>query len=287
MTDSNYVFDQEKMEEMVRLNAQGMFLTRGMGGVLPEQSKQELALFHDVLDLACGPGEWALQLTFEHPTLQVVGVDLSERMIEYAQAQALATHLPARFQVMNILTSPLPFEESSFDLVNMRLLIGILYPEQWPALLAECLRLLRPGGIIRVTEVERALSNNAFFERFASLWADVLYRDHRSFSSDGLHYGLLPMLKRLLKLAGFVDIRHIPYMIDVSADVPEAHQAFFTDLLASVQVGMPYLQKMARTEAERGELESLYDQIQDLAKEEDFYAYWPLMTFLGRKPKTQ
>ncbi|HZR41766.1 MAG TPA: methyltransferase domain-containing protein [Ktedonobacteraceae bacterium] len=287
MADSNYVFDQEKMEEMVRLNAQGMFLTRGMGGVLPEQSRQELTLLHDVLDLACGPGEWVLQLAFEHPAIQAVGVDLSERMIEYAQAQAMATHLPAHFQVMNILKFPMPFEGNSFDLVNMRLLIGILYPEQWPALLAECLRLLRPGGIIRVTEFERPLSNNAFFERFQSLWADAFYRDHRSFSPDGLHYGLLPMLKPLLKRAGFEDIRHIPYMIDVSADVPEAHQAFFADALASLQVGMPYLQRMARTEAERGELERLYNQLQDLAREEDFYAYWPLMTFLGRKPRTQ
>jgi ubiquinone/menaquinone biosynthesis C-methylase UbiE len=286
MTESNYILDHEKMEEMVRLEDQGVFLTRSMGGVLPELSKQELALLGDVLDLACGPGEWALQLAFEHPTLHVVGADLSERMIEYAQTQATTKNLPARFQVMNILKHPLPFEDNSFDLVNMRLLVGILYPEQWSTLLAECLRLLRPGGIIRVTEFERPLSNSAFFERYTSLLIGTFYRDHRTFSSDGLHFGLFPMLKRLLKQAGFMHIRHIPYMIDVSADVPDAHQAFFADALAIVQIGMPYLQRMARTQAERDELESLSDRLQDLAKEEDFYAYWPYMTFLGRKPKT-
>lgn len=284
--EQNYVMDPELMVEMARLDGQGRMVTQGMGGVLPELSQQELASLHDVLDLACGPGQWALDLAFEHADWHVVGVDISAIMIEYAEAQAELQQLPASFQVVNALKYPLPFDDASFDLVNMRYIVGFMPLEQWPALFAECMRLLRPGGLIRVTEGDRPLSNNAVFERYMSLWADAFYRDHRTFSPDGLHYGLLPMLKRLLKQAGYINLRHVPYMIDVSADAPDAHQAFFDDVMAGVQIGLPFLQRMARGPSELDEFEGLHDQLRALFKREDFCAYLQLMTFLGHKPET-
>jgi ubiquinone/menaquinone biosynthesis C-methylase UbiE len=284
--EQNYVMDPELMAEMVRLNGQGRMLTQSMGGVLPELSQQERVLLRDVLDLACGPGEWALDLAFESPDLHVVGVDISEIMIEYASAQAAANHLNARFKAMSVLKHPMPFDDSSFDLVNMRLVFAFMIPEWWPSLLAECMRLLRLGGLIRITEPERTLSNNAVFERYMSLWADSFYRDQRTFSPDGLHYGLLPMLKRLLKQAGYTNLQHVPYMIDVSVDVPDAHQAFFANCLALLQDGLPFLRRTARGPSELEELEQLSDQLRSLVNQEDFCAYWPLMTFLGHKPAT-
>jgi ubiquinone/menaquinone biosynthesis C-methylase UbiE len=284
--EQQYVMDPELMAEMMRLESQGRLLTRSMGGVLPELSQQQRSSLHDVLDLACGPGEWALALAFEYPDMHVVGVDISHIMIEYAQAQAGAQQLPVDFRVMSILKHPMPFDDASFDVVNMRLVFGILFPEQWPLLLADCLRILKPGGIIRITEFERAISNNAVFERYEYVWTQAFYRDHRTFSPDGHHYGSYPVLKLLLKRAGFTQLRHIPYMIDVSAD-SQAHQAFFADLLAAWQVGLPFLQRVAGTQAECDELETLSEQMRGLVNQEDFCAYWPLMTFLGYKPETE
>src|SRR5579884_910739 len=271
-SEQHYVMDPELMAEMVRLNAQGNMFTQGMGGVLPELSQQQRAQLHDVLDLACGPGEWALELAFEAPDLHITGVDISQIMIEYANAQALARQLNARFEVMSVLKHPLPFADASFDLINMRLIFAFMTPAQWLPLFAECLRLLRPGGLIRVTEGERTLSNSAIFERYMSLWTQAFYRDQRTFSPDGLHTGLLPMLKRLLKQAGYSNTRHIPYLIDVSAD-SQAHQAFFTDMLAGLQIGLPFLRSMAHGPSELEELEQLYDQLRALADQEDFCAY--------------
>ncbi|WP_165423030.1 class I SAM-dependent methyltransferase [Ktedonosporobacter rubrisoli] len=282
--ENRLVTDPELLTELVRLDGQGEMLTRSMGGVLPELSRAERNGIQDVLDLACGPGEWVLQLVFENPKMHVVGVDISHRIINYANAKAQEEQSPATFQILDVLSHPLPFADGSFDLVNMRLGFSFLLPGQWPSLLAECLRLLRPGGLIRLCETERSLSNNAVFEKYMTLWTDTFFRDHRTFSPDGLHYGLLPMVKLLLEQAGFMQLRHVPYMIDVSANSP-THQTFFADMLALLQDGLPFLRRMARGPSELEELEAIYDQLRGLVNQEDFCAYWPLMTFLGSKPK--
>lgn len=84
----DYFINQELVEEIVRLNRQAALVTQEMGGVLAEQA--EPAVFNDVLDLACEPGEWAMQAARSFLHFQVVGVDKSRRMIAYAQAQAEA-----------------------------------------------------------------------------------------------------------------------------------------------------------------------------------------------------
>lgn len=81
---SDYFINQELVEEMVRLNRQAALVTQEMGGVLVEQP--DPLAFRDVLDLACGPGEWAMQVARAFPHLSVVGVDKSRRMIACACA---------------------------------------------------------------------------------------------------------------------------------------------------------------------------------------------------------
>src|SRR5579859_5304651 len=79
MNQSGYFANQEDMRELVRLLKQGQMLTETAGGVLPEQDN--LCRFHDILDLACGPGEWVMALSQASPLLHIVGVDLSNQMI--------------------------------------------------------------------------------------------------------------------------------------------------------------------------------------------------------------
>jgi hypothetical protein len=61
-TGNSYFVNQELIEEMVRLNTQANLVTNAMEGVLPEQDEQMLLGVHDVLDLACGPGEWVMRV---------------------------------------------------------------------------------------------------------------------------------------------------------------------------------------------------------------------------------
>uniref|UniRef100_UPI0035E46575 class I SAM-dependent methyltransferase n=1 Tax=Thermogemmatispora sp. TaxID=1968838 RepID=UPI0035E46575 len=148
---NTYVIDPENAGELARLMQQDRLLTEGMGGLLPEEGLS-LPPQGRVLDLACGPGGWALELAFQYPRAEVIGVDISRQAIEYARAQAQSRGLEnVHFAVMNVMER-LDWPDASFDLINGRLLCGFMLPAAWPRLLAECHRLLKPGGIIRLTE---------------------------------------------------------------------------------------------------------------------------------------
>src|SRR6266478_487898 len=148
--ENTYFIDIESGAEMARLMNQDRFLTTIMGGVLSEQA--DLSHVHDILDIACGPGGWVLDVAYAYPQINVVGIDISQGMIEYARAQAKVQLLDnASFINMDAL-KPLQFLDHSFDLVNTRLICPFMLTTAWPSLLQECMRITRPGGIARLTE---------------------------------------------------------------------------------------------------------------------------------------
>ncbi|MBX5458101.1 MAG: class I SAM-dependent methyltransferase [Thermogemmatispora sp.] len=121
-----YVIDPEQVAELAHLMQQERVVTEGMGGLLPEG--QELPEDGRVLDLACGPGGWAMEVAFTYPQMSVYGVDISPSLIEYARGQAQARHLEnVHFRVMNIM-QPLAFPVSFFDLINARFIAWFMVP---------------------------------------------------------------------------------------------------------------------------------------------------------------
>lgn len=148
--ENMYIIDSESPAELARLLHQDRLYTKTLG-LFPESL--DISTVRSVLDIACGPGGWALDVATRFPSIQVTGIDISVRMIEYAQAQAEAQQVSnTNFAVMNAL-KPLGFPDSSFDLVNART-IGFLPKAAWSGLLRECRRVTRPGGSICLTEGE-------------------------------------------------------------------------------------------------------------------------------------
>src|SRR5258708_30548313 len=138
--------------EKVRLIEQDRHFNQAMGGLLAEQAEADLSTVHRVLDVACGPGGWALDLAQQYPDIHVVGVDIDERMIDDANTMARASALDnAVFRVMDA-TKPLAFPDGSFDLVNARFLVGFLTQKQWPAVIEDLLRVWPSGGTVRLIE---------------------------------------------------------------------------------------------------------------------------------------
>jgi SAM-dependent methyltransferase len=123
---SSYPIDPEQTAELARLRQQDRLVTEAMGGLFPEG--QSLPPDGQVLDLACGPGGWAMQVAFAHPSVEVIGVDLSPGVIDYARAQASSRHLTnVAFAVMDI-RQPLTFADASFDLINGCFLFSFMAP---------------------------------------------------------------------------------------------------------------------------------------------------------------
>jgi SAM-dependent methyltransferase len=96
-----------------------------------------------VLDLATGAGEPGLTAARHVKKGSVVGVDLSEAMIELANAQAEAEGL-ANYSARVANVTALPFASNEFDAVLCRM--GVMFFPNPREALAEMIRVTKPGG---------------------------------------------------------------------------------------------------------------------------------------------
>ncbi len=278
--ESTYALDAESAAELARLMRQDRMFTTEIGGLFPEV--EEVDGIKDILDIACGPGGWVLDTAFQYPDKEVTGIDISQRMIAYAQGQAKVQGLDnAQFQLMNAL-DPLKFPDASFDLINARLILAFMLPSVWPQFLLECKRVLRPGGIIRLTELEWGMSNMPAFERLSGLSMLALKRAGQSFSPSGIHVGILPVLPRLVKNAGFQAVKRQAYSIDFSYGA-DSHESFYEDIKIAFKLLQPFMLRWKAIDSAE-ELETLYQQALDEMQAEEFCACTPLLTVLGVKP---
>lgn len=275
-----YPADAESELEMARLMRQDQLLTRGMGGIFPE--KPDLSNVQCILDVACGPGGWVLDTAYSYADMEVTGVDISERMITYANAQAEAQHRSnAHFKVMDML-QPFTFPDASFDLVNARLVAAAMHRDKWPGFFAECLRILRPGGILRVTEFEWGMSNKPYHEEACHKIHQALSRMGHNFSPTGLHYGVIPMLPRLFRNAGLQHISTMAHLIDYSFDM-DGHEGFYHDYAVVLGVLEPLVVHAQVATAD--EWHELVPKALAEMQDEDFCAVWTTVTVWGNKPE--
>jgi hypothetical protein len=151
----------------------------------------------------------------------------------------------------------------------------------WPGLFKECLRILRPGGLICLTECEIGITNGPISERLSHIFIQAMQRAGMIFSPDGRHVGITPMLGGLLRDAGFEDIRQKPETIDYSAGSP-VHDAFCENIMVGSKLAQPFMIKMGTATQE--ELDRLYAQCQDEVQRDDFRAIWYYLRAWGRKP---
>jgi SAM-dependent methyltransferase len=276
--ENTYVIDAESPAEMARLLDLHTLITKGMGGLFPERT--DLAGVHDILDIACAPGGWVLDVARQYPDTQVTGIDISKRMVEYAQAYALVRGLDnAHFRQMDAL-KPLDFSNDSFDLVNARALVGFMYPEAWTALLQETFRITRSGGTVRLNEGEMPLTNSPAFEKLSGLYAQAIQLVKRSFSPDGRHFGITPILARLLRQAGYQNIQRRPYIMDFSAGA-EARDGWYQDFMIAFQLGSPFIIQMGLITEE--DFDNTYQQMLAEMLADDFCGLTFALIVCGQK----
>jgi ubiquinone/menaquinone biosynthesis C-methylase UbiE len=280
-SNNTYVLDAESAVEMARLLDQDKVLTQAMGGIFPEQADSDLPNVSCILDIACGPGGWAFEVARSYPHIEVTGIDISKNTIEYARAQAKLLNLSnVHFEVMDALKS-LQFTDNTFDLVNMRTVVAFVVPELWPQFLQECKRVLKPGGVIRVTEAELGISSKPAFETLMQKLALAIRRANRSFSPIGTQIGITPFLRPLLEQAGFQQVKMKPHVVDSSYGSP-GHEGSYQDIKMLLEISRPLLvQTRAITEQE---FDALGPQVLQEMQEEDYYGLGYMLTVWGVKP---
>lgn len=280
--ENTYPISPENAAEMGRLLVQDRLMSETMGGVLAEQDEAEVTQMQAILDLACGPGGWVLDVAHQYPKIAVTGVDISNIMVRYARAQAWSQGLEnALFEVVDIL-KPLPFPDNSFDLVNGRLLTALMPTTSWPVLLSECARVTRPGGIIRLTEADNyGVTTSPAFQRLCELGLQAFQRNGVAFARNSYSMGVVPTLRRFVLQAGYQEVRRKAHAHEFSAGT-EAYASTVQSYTLLFELMRPYLLKLDMASEE--ELKELQVQMADEAARDDFCALNLLVTTWGRKP---
>jgi ubiquinone/menaquinone biosynthesis C-methylase UbiE len=233
--------------EIARLIRQTQLSLELQGELFPDQIERITDL-RRILDVACGPGAWAIEVAKAYPDSHVVGFDIGLPMIEHAQMFAEAEGVTnVEFLQMDA-TRPLEFPDGAFDLVNASYLYSFMTPSAWPVFLQEGRRILRPGGIVKISELEVGITSRTAGEELYRIWAGTMKLAGRSFSCDGQHHGTTAMLRPLLRDAGYDSIGHKAYALDSSYGSPY-HQAFLEDLITLNRHMQPFVRRVAGEDA--------------------------------------
>lgn len=101
-----------------------------------------------ILDVGSGTGRWGMEMAVHFPQARVTGVDL-----EPMDTHAISGPRPLNYTAVrgNILEG-LRFASSLFDYVHMRMMLLAIPADRWPRVVAELVRLARPGGWIELME---------------------------------------------------------------------------------------------------------------------------------------
>lgn len=107
-----------------------------------------------LLELGCGVGAELRQLHRRHPALHLTGIDRDLAQIAAANAHLATLRSAERVHLLVADAAAVPFAPGSFDVV---LTVWLLEHVTAPApILAEGLRVLRPGGWLHCIEVDNA-----------------------------------------------------------------------------------------------------------------------------------
>jgi demethylmenaquinone methyltransferase/2-methoxy-6-polyprenyl-1,4-benzoquinol methylase len=177
-----------------------------------------------VLDLATGTGDIAFALASRGA--DVVGLDVTQRMIELAEAKNDASR-GVRFLVGDMLA--LPFPRASFDAVTVG--YGLRNVPDLGAALDEVSRVLKPGGRLLSLDFNRPANRTirwtymTYLRMFGSALGWVLHRDpdtYRYIPASLMTYPGAAGVERMLGARGFSRVRHYPIL----GGLMSIHRAF-------------------------------------------------------------
>jgi SAM-dependent methyltransferase len=253
------------------------------GRVFPEQS--DLSTLHRVLDMACGAGEWAIAAAQASPHLQITGIDSRSEFIDSARAHARASRVDnANFAAMDPF-HPFDLPAASFDLVNLRFMVGFTPLAAWQGIVEACLRLTRAGGVIRLTEGDTLITTSPACEKLNDLLARALWQAHHQLfppTPFGQNLLITPLLPRVLRNAGVTQLQQAAFVTDFSAG-REAHTEIAQEIARTYQRIQPWLVHMGVTTQQ--EVEQLYRQLLVQLQTEDFGGVGFYLTVEGKKPE--
>jgi SAM-dependent methyltransferase len=278
---SDYINDAESAGELSRLDHQAGLVSQAIGH-LPYALRGRP--FQKILDLGCGSGRWVLDMAYHYPDAEIIGVDISTTLVEYARARAKTMNRQnVKFIQFDALEGKLnELGRGSYDLINLRFAVGWLRGlDQWTKLLERCHHLNTPGGYTILTEGEGLYTDSHALHRLHEITVQALRIGEYGLPSFGDDLGLAAQLGTLLYRSGFSQVALEGGAIDFSFYHPEENMAWCNSFHALIVEGGSFFIKMGVTTAE--ELAELSLRVRGELYNDAFSGVGSLFTFYGMR----
>jgi ubiquinone/menaquinone biosynthesis C-methylase UbiE len=235
------------------------------GQIYRQVMMQQLAIQEcaTILDVGCGTGQDTLELARAVGSRgRVIGIDLSETMLQEARARAANEQLRVEYVLAD--ATQLPFADESFDGCQASRILGHLRePER---ALAEMARVARPGARIVTADADLDLTCIDIPDR--ALARAVIHA-----ACDQMTQGWIGrQMPRLFKQAGLSDIHTEGYIMPLN-------YAFFQTAFSGM---LQRAQAVGAISAE--ELACFWDALEQAEQEQLFFAGAGGFVVSGRKP---
>ncbi|MDZ4199849.1 MAG: class I SAM-dependent methyltransferase, partial [Kiritimatiellia bacterium] len=155
------------------------------------------------LDLACGTGDIALLLTGKYPGGRIIGIDLTEAMLDIARRRPSSSSIEYHCRDM----AQTGLEDASVDLVTGG--YALRNAADLPSVLAEIFRVLKPGGRAAFLDFSKPRSRRlqrlerSLLTFWGGLWGWVFHRNPGVYTYIAESLALYPDRPRLHQL--FID----------------------------------------------------------------------------------
>jgi ubiquinone/menaquinone biosynthesis C-methylase UbiE len=278
---SRAIVDPANAAEMARLMAFDDLIIDHLGLFPPSIDDAQL---HNVLDIACGPGAWSMQVAFQYPEVDILSLDRDPTLLRYAQAHARVQGLHnVSFEALEAMESiPSCYDSPLFDLVQARFLsdfprfrTDFLASDRWASLLASSLRVLQPGGTLHLMETAFLDTNSASLALMYDLLLRAIAKRERV-----EHVKVIPLLQRWVQSAGYEQIKERVYLIHCSAG-ERAYAGFFRQIKVAFKLLQPFL---VQTEViTQQQADQLYQHVLIEMLSENFCAAWFIVGITVKK----
>lgn len=177
----------------------------------------------NVLDIATGTGDLAIQIAESCPEAKITGLDISPGMLEVGKEKVKKKNLETRIDMVIGDSEALPFSDNSFDAITVA--FGVRNFEDLEKGLSEIQRVLKPGGVFVVLETSVPVKF-PFKQGYQLYSKGILPLIGRLFSKDRSAYAYLSesasvfpfgeAFNNILEKTGFIKVTDKPQTFGVA-----------------------------------------------------------------------
>ncbi|KAI9024345.1 S-adenosyl-L-methionine-dependent methyltransferase [Phycomyces nitens] len=209
-----WIYEYGAEKERDRQWRQHYVLKMVFGGNLKVESDKPL---EQILDCGCGVGLWTLEMAQAHPGANVIGLDVvlpitgGASLVEFQENQngVCVAGLPNLKYLYADLLGTLPFPDNTFDLVHQRDVATVVPAKDWPNLVKELQRVLKPGGRLQLVEYDILFKNPGPVLALVNEWYKI------AASTIGVDPHYVRSMEPLLQNTGFEDIKETVFSIPI------------------------------------------------------------------------